>query len=33
MAGIEKFDGYDARRRDMIFRENALALFPRFRTS
>ncbi len=30
MAGIEKFDGYDARRREMIFRENALALFPRF---
>jgi predicted TIM-barrel fold metal-dependent hydrolase len=30
MAGIEKFDGYDAGLRSMIFRDNALALFPRF---
>ena len=29
MEGIEKFDGYDDRRRAMIFRDNALALFPR----
>lgn len=30
MAGIEAFDGYDDRRKAMIFRNNALALFPRF---
>lgn len=30
MAGIEKFDGYDEARREMIFRGNALSLFPRF---
>ena len=30
LAGIESFDGYDATRRAMILRDNALALFPRF---
>ena len=33
MQGIESFEGYDERRRDMIFRENALGLFPRFATA
>ena len=33
MAGIEKFDGYDSDRRAMIFRDNALRLFPRFATA
>ncbi len=30
LAGIESFDAYDAGRRAMILRDNALALFPRF---
>lgn len=30
MAGIDGFDGYDLSRRAMIFRDNALRLFPRF---
>ncbi|OFZ97360.1 MAG: hypothetical protein A3H35_20030 [Betaproteobacteria bacterium RIFCSPLOWO2_02_FULL_62_17] len=30
LAGIESFEGYDAKRRAMILRDNALALFPRF---
>ncbi len=30
LGGIESFDGYNATRRAMILRDNALALFPRF---
>jgi len=32
IAGVESFDGFDAAQRRAIFRDNAIALFPRFMT-
>jgi predicted TIM-barrel fold metal-dependent hydrolase len=30
--GVESFDGFDAAQRRAVFRDNAVALFPRFRS-